>query len=114
MVVWQPVVLGELIGWVKITYSLNNIKSYKKNTINKSILEGAGIIVIAVILLLIYLRRSTNTIEVYTKFSDNLNMIKGEKVTVNKSRSEERRVGKECRSRWSPYHEKKKKKKINK
>ena len=22
----------------------------------------------------------------------------------DKSRSEERRVGKECRSRWSPYH----------
>src|SRR5690349_25178374 len=25
------------------------------------------------------------------------------------ARSEERRVGKECRSRWSPYHEQKKK-----
>ena len=24
--------------------------------------------------------------------------------TANSSRSEERRVGKECRSRWSPYH----------
>ena len=23
---------------------------------------------------------------------------------VDKTRSEERRVGKECRSRWSPYH----------
>ena len=23
---------------------------------------------------------------------------------INHSRSEERRVGKECRSRWSPYH----------
>ena len=23
---------------------------------------------------------------------------------LNHSRSEERRVGKECRSRWSPYH----------
>ena len=23
---------------------------------------------------------------------------------INKPRSEERRVGKECRSRWSPYH----------
>ena len=23
---------------------------------------------------------------------------------VSKNRSEERRVGKECRSRWSPYH----------
>src|SRR5688572_32342119 len=27
-----------------------------------------------------------------------------------KPRSEERRVGKECRSRWSPYHKKKKEK----
>src|SRR3989449_4731498 len=26
------------------------------------------------------------------------------KATVGKDRSEERRVGKECRSRWSPYH----------
>ena len=24
--------------------------------------------------------------------------------TLKKPRSEERRVGKECRSRWSPYH----------
>ena len=23
---------------------------------------------------------------------------------INEARSEERRVGKECRSRWSPYH----------
>src|SRR5215472_18003964 len=30
-------------------------------------------------------------------------------VVMPRSRSEERRVGKECRSRWSPYHEKKKK-----
>src|SRR5438034_4249711 len=29
--------------------------------------------------------------------------------SVSMARSEERRVGKECRSRWSPYHEKKKK-----
>ena len=26
------------------------------------------------------------------------------KAGINKTRSEERRVGKECRSRWSPYH----------
>ena len=29
---------------------------------------------------------------------------KGEKKLVASFRSEERRVGKECRSRWSPYH----------
>ena len=27
-----------------------------------------------------------------------------EKITIDDVRSEERRVGKECRSRWSPYH----------
>src|SRR2546430_17216573 len=26
------------------------------------------------------------------------------RILTSKSRSEERRVGKECRSRWSPYH----------
>src|SRR5687767_15805379 len=34
--------------------------------------------------------------------------------TTRPIRSEERRVGKECRSRWSPYHEKKKRKKQDK
>ena len=29
---------------------------------------------------------------------------KGTFVELDKLRSEERRVGKECRSRWSPYH----------
>src|SRR2546426_7480739 len=28
----------------------------------------------------------------------------GRRVVGDRSRSEERRVGKECRSRWSPYH----------
>ena len=28
----------------------------------------------------------------------------GEPQSASNSRSEERRVGKECRSRWSPYH----------
>ncbi len=26
------------------------------------------------------------------------------KIIIKNDRSEERRVGKECRSRWSPYH----------
>src|SRR5690242_13423972 len=33
-----------------------------------------------------------------------------ERLLVENARSEERRVGKECRSRWAPDHEKKKKK----
>ena len=34
--------------------------------------------------------------------TDNQELAKG--IAFVKSRSEERRVGKECRSRWSPYH----------
>ena len=30
--------------------------------------------------------------------------VEGDKRVVTDVRSEERRVGKECRSRWSPYH----------
>ena len=39
-------------------------------------------------------------------FKDSFPIPAGEKLEyeVKLSRSEERRVGKECRSRWSPYH----------
>ena len=33
-----------------------------------------------------------------------LNRLTSEGFVVAEGRSEERRVGKECRSRWSPYH----------
>ena len=33
-----------------------------------------------------------------------IKILKSEGVNVTATRSEERRVGKECRSRWSPYH----------
>ena len=36
--------------------------------------------------------------------NDNENITSEEVITKNLCRSEERRVGKECRSRWSPYH----------
>ena len=43
--------------------------------------------------------------EQYNKiFEDHWKEKTGEDVEVIQSRSEERRVGKECRSRWSPYH----------
>src|SRR5256885_5267345 len=39
--------------------------------------------------------------------AEDANSLRGQimsKLTVLRMRSEERRVGKECRSRWSPYH----------
>lgn len=93
MVVWQPVVLGELIGWLKITYSLDSINTLQQGVIQQSILEGLAIIFLAVILLLIYLRKTTHTIKQYTDFADNLNQIKGEKVLVSKASVELEHLG---------------------
>ena len=35
---------------------------------------------------------------------DSVTITDGRGILLNLCRSEERRVGKECRSRWSPYH----------
>lgn len=93
MIVWQPIILGELLGWVKITYSLNSIIRFQQNIIMRSVFEGLMIIFISVILLLVYLRRSTKTIERYTEFADNLNEIKGEEVYITKSSVELEHLG---------------------
>ena len=37
-------------------------------------------------------------------FNDGMAMVEIAKKLEVSDRSEERRVGKECRSRWSPYH----------
>ena len=42
--------------------------------------------------------------ELKDMINDLKKMIKTLQATVDAARSEERRVGKECRSRWSPYH----------
>ena len=39
----------------------------------------------------------------FMKITDSQQVLE-EKSIPEKERSEERRVGKECRSRWSPYH----------
>src|SRR3712207_3300139 len=41
------------------------------------------------------------------RFGGRIKMLAAALFVVMRNRSEERRVGKECRSRWSPYHSKK-------
>jgi len=93
MVVMQPVILGELLGWVRITYSLDNIKETQSRVIRNNVLIGLVIIMFTVVLLLSYLRRSTNTIERYTDFADDLNKTKGSSVLVSKNSVELENLG---------------------
>ena len=93
MTVWQPVILGELLGWVKITYSLDSIKKIQDTVIQKSIFLGFIIIALSVALFLYYLIKRTKSIEEYTRFADNLNDIKGQKVIVDRSSEELEHLG---------------------
>ena len=44
-------------------------------------------------------------VSLYKNFLDNIVIDnEDEQLLLQHRRSEERRVGKECRSRWSPYH----------
>ena len=45
---------------------------------------------------------SDDMVNYYNKGNENSTLTRGEGAGL--LRSEERRVGKECRSRWSPYH----------
>src|SRR5256885_9804889 len=46
----------------------------------------------------------TSTYDLFTVGAGYLNIAAALQSTATVYRSEERRVGKECRSRWSPYH----------
>jgi len=93
MVVWQPVILGELIGWVKITSSLDPIISLQNEMIKKYLIKGFFIVFISVLLLFIYVRKSIRAIERYTDFADELDSIQGTEVLISKSSVELERLG---------------------
>lgn len=93
MIVWQPVILGELIGWVKITFTLQTVVGRQDKVIRELFIKGAIVIAFSVLLLLLYLRKSIKTIERYTTFSDQLNVIKGKQVEVNNNSTELEHLG---------------------
>ena len=93
LIVWQPVILGELIGWVKITFTLQTIVQRQEAVIRRFFIEGVIVIALSVLLLLLYLRKSIRTIQRYTSFSNKLNIIKGKQVEVNNSCMELEHLG---------------------
>ena len=48
--------------------------------------------------------QNVKNFEILETVDDNILLTISEQADVDAIRSEERRVGKECRSRWSPYH----------
>ncbi|MFV1997504.1 MAG: ATP-binding protein, partial [Acidiferrobacterales bacterium] len=93
MDVWQPMILGNLIGWVHIVYSLEAVTSVERKIWRQSIGYGMMILFIAVALLIPLLRRPIVAIGRYTDFSDRLDEAAGEQIEVDKTSVELDRLG---------------------
>lgn len=93
MEVWQPLVLGDLIGWVHIVYSLDAVKQIENAIWRQSIGYGLLVLLFAVAMLIPLLSRPIGAIARYTDFSDRLDGGDGEQVTVDSSSVELFRLG---------------------
>lgn len=77
LTVWQPIVLGELLGWVQVQYSLAAIFEEVKNVWGKNSIVGLIILLIAGSVLLVIQRKPVAGIRSYTEFADHLVECKG-------------------------------------
>jgi len=83
MVVWEPVLLGDLIGWVRVSYTLNRIAEIRAETWRYNMLIGFALIVGMIVSLLLYMRKPMMLINRNTEFANQLDERAGEEIEVN-------------------------------
>jgi PAS domain S-box-containing protein len=93
MVVWQPVRLGRLLGWVKITYSMREVADMRARIWQANLTEGGLGVLLTTILLVYFLRRPIKTLVRYKEFADTLDQRFGEQVAVDRRSEELERLG---------------------
>lgn len=93
MIVWQPVILGDLLGWVRITYSLQQISDAKRAVWEENILQGVITVAITIFLLRLFMRRPMKAMAAYTDFADRLDEHLGERTPVHASSVELYKLG---------------------
>jgi signal transduction histidine kinase/HPt (histidine-containing phosphotransfer) domain-containing protein len=93
MLVWQPVILGDLLGWVKITYSLQNVLDAEKSFWITNTFAGSAIILLALFMLSILVRRPMASIERYTEFAGKLDEMHGKRIPVDQYSIELQKLG---------------------
>ncbi|MBI1424208.1 MAG: response regulator [Gammaproteobacteria bacterium] len=92
MTVWQPVVLGDLVGWFRIRYTLNRIAVIKTQIWHYNLLVGTIVALVAILLYSFYLRKPFRVIEQSTKFADELDVNFGQQIPVNQNYDELNRL----------------------
>ena len=93
MTVWQPVILGELLGWVKIRYGMQQISQELADVWGNNSMVGLLVLVVSGVLLTLALRRPMESIRAYTEFADRLIECKGEQIPVQSYSLELEKLG---------------------
>jgi len=83
MVVWEPVVLGDLVGWVRVKHTLEHVARVRADTWSYNIFLGAFVAFITIISILLYMRKPIALIERNTEFADSLDRNAGQQLDVN-------------------------------
>ena len=85
LTVWQPVILGDLVGWLRINYTLARIEEVRAQAWRYNILVGVIVAIITIGILFLYLRKPVLLIEESAAFADELDQHAGQQMTVNNS-----------------------------
>lgn len=81
--VWQPVMLGDLVGWIRTRYTLDQIIEVKSKIWQHNMLVGSIVVVVAILLFSLYLRKPFYLLEQSTEFADELDEHAGRQIAVN-------------------------------
>ncbi|MFO7602892.1 MAG: EAL domain-containing protein [Gammaproteobacteria bacterium] len=92
-VVWQPVELGDVVGWVRIDYSFARVAATHQHIWRNNIANGLLLVLASLVLLMLILRKPLRSIEKYTDFADTLEEHEGQQTTVDSSSRELDKLG---------------------
>lgn len=93
LVSWQPIYLGEHIGWVKLTYTLSKINDATSRKWNAGIVDGLIKITLVMLFIFLILRKPLASIERYTHFAERIHQSNGNLVPIDYSAIELQKLG---------------------
>lgn len=102
--VWQPIKAGNMLGWVKATYSLADIQRARTETIGQSLLLAMVWAGGSSILLLLFLRPMVRSFGRLTQFASQLDEHKGEQMTIDLGSEEMVRLAASLNSASTKLH----------
>jgi len=93
MEIITPIILGDIVGWVRVVYSLDSIKQTKVRIWTNNLTNGFFITLLTISILIYYLRKPVVSIKKYTDFADKLNEYNGDVIKIDKRSVELSRLG---------------------